>query len=147
MGSCYLGVIYAGVVFKETRIMARIMDWESYDACRPAKGIRFSCGPSRFLRGVHILLVLTAMLSCQTVTQETLQEHIEEAAITSSVKSKFIADQSLNAVNIETVRNRVYLTGVVPTANEKQRARELAFKVVVGLTVVNDLEVQEGHSL
>ena len=102
--------------------MARIMDWESYDACRPAKGIRFSCGPSRFLRGVHILLVLTAMLSCQTVTQETLQEHIEEAAITSSVKSKFIADQSLNAVNIETVRNRVYLTGVVPTANSPSRS-------------------------
>jgi len=127
--------------------MARIMPWESYDACPPAKGIRFSCGPSRFLRGVHILLVLTATLSCQTVTQETLQEHIEDAAITSSVKSKFIADQLLNAVNIETVRNRVYLTGVVPTVKEKQRARELAFKVVGVLTVVNDLEVQEGHSL
>jgi hypothetical protein len=147
MGTCYLGVIYAGVVFRETRIMARIMDWESYDACPPAKGLRFSCGPSRFLRGVHVLLVLSATLSCQTVTQETLQEHIEDAAITSSVKSKFIADQTLNAVNIETVRNRVYLTGVVPTANEKQRARELAFKVVGVLTVVNDLEVQEGHSL
>jgi len=123
------------------------MDWESYDACPPCQGIRFSCGPSRFLRGVHILLVLTATLSCQTVTQETLQEHIEDAAITSSVKSRFIADQSLNAVNIETVRNRVYLTGVVPTVKEKQRARELAFKVVGVLTVVNDLEVQEGHSL
>ena len=97
--------------------------------------------------GVHVLLVLTAILSCQTVTQETLQEHIEDAAITSSVKSRFIADQSLNAVNIETVRNRVYLTGVVPTVKEKQRARELAFKVVGVLTVVNDLEVQEGHSL
>jgi hyperosmotically inducible protein len=147
MGSCYLGVIYAEVVFRETRIMARIMDRESYDACPPAKGIRFSCGLSRFLKGVHILLVLTATLSCQTVTQETLQEHIEDAAITSSVKSKFIADQSLNAVNVETVRNRVYLIGVVPTANEKQRARELAFKVVCVLTVVNDLEVQAGHSL
>jgi hypothetical protein len=123
------------------------MHWESYDACAPAKGIRFSCGPSRFLRGVPILLVLTATLSCQTVTQETLQEHIEDAAITSSIKSKFIADQSLNAVNIETVRNRVYLTGVVPTVKEKQRARELAFKVVGVLTVVNDLEVQEGQSL
>ena len=143
MGTCYLGVIYAGVVFRETRIM----DWESYDAYPPAKGIRFSCGPSRFLRGVHVLLVLTAMLSCQTVTQETLQEHIEDAAITSSVKSTFIADQLLNAVNIETVRNRVYLTGVVPTVKEKQRARELAFKVVGVVTVVNDLEVQEGHSL
>ena len=143
MGSCYLGVIYAGIVFRETRIMARIMDWESYDACPPAKGIRFSCGPSRFLRGMPILLVLIATLSCQSVTQETLQEHIEDAAITSSVKSRFIADQSLNAVNIETVRNRVYLTGVVPTVKEKQRARELAFKVVGVLTVVNDLEVQK----
>src|SRR6266571_4479202 len=111
MGSRYLGVIYAEAVFRETRIMARIMNWESYDACPPAKGIRFSCGPSRFLKGVHILLVLTATLSCQAVTQETLQ-------ITSSVKSKFIADQSLNAVSIETVRNRVYLTGAVPTVKE-----------------------------
>ena len=50
-------------------------------------------------------------------------------------------------VNIETVRNRVYLTGVVPTVKEKQRARELAFKVVGVLIVVNDLEVQEGQSL
>lgn len=52
-----------------------------------------------------------------------------------------------DAVNIETVRNRVYLTGVVPTAKEKQRAPELAFEVVGVLTVVNDLEVQEGQSL
>jgi len=43
--------------------------------------------------------------------------------------------------------NRVYLTGALPTANEEQRARELAFKVVGVLTVVNDLEVQEGDSL
>lgn len=124
------------------------MDRKGFDADPATKvGIRFCCGPSRFLMGVHVLLVLTAMLSCQTVTQETLQEHIEDAAITSAVKSKFIADQSLNAVNIETVRNRVYLTGVVPTAKEKQRARELAFTVVGVLTVVNDLDVQEGHSL
>ena len=143
MGSCYLGVIYPGAVFRETGIM----DWESYDASAPARGIHFSCGRSRFFIGGHVLLVLTAMLSCQTVTQETLQEHIEDAAITSSVKSKFTGDQSLNAVHIETVRNRVYLTGVVPTAKEKQRALELAFKVVGVLTVVNDLEVQEGHSL
>ena len=127
--------------------MTRIMDWESYNASPLAKGIRLSRGPFSFLSGVPVLLILTAMLSCQTVTQETLQEHIEDAAITSSVKSQFIADQSLNAVNIETVRNRVYLTGVVPTVEEKQRARELAFKVVGVLTVVNDLEVQEGHSL
>ena len=79
MGSRYLGVIYAEVVFRETRIMARMMDWKMRSTSRPM--------------------------------------------------------------------NRVYLTGVVPTVEEKQRARELAFKVVGVLTVVNDLEVQEGHSL
>ena len=52
-----------------------------------------------------------------------------------------------NAVDSETQKNRVYLTGVVPTTNEKRRARELALKVVGVLTVVNDLEVQEGDSL
>jgi hypothetical protein len=124
------------------------MDWEWSTANPTANGERrFSCGRSGFLTGIYVLLVLTAALGCQAVTQETLQEHIEDAAITSVVKSKFMTDAALNAVNIETVRKRVYLTGVVPTAKEKQRARELAFEVVGVLTVVNDLEVQEGHSL
>jgi hyperosmotically inducible periplasmic protein len=124
------------------------MDWEWSDAnLTVSEERRSSCDRSEFLTGVYVLLVLTAALGCQTVTQETLQEYIEDAAITSAVKSKFIADKALNAVNIETVRNRVYLTGVVPTAKEKQRARELAFEVVGVLVVVNDLEVQEGHSL
>ena len=124
------------------------MDWEWSDANLTASGERrFSCGRFGFLTGVYLLLVLTAALGCQIVTQETSQEYIEDAAITSAVKSKFIADKALNAVNIETVRNRVYLTGVVPTAKEKQRARKLAFEVVGVLVVVNDLEVQEGHSL
>ena len=140
MGSRYLGVIYTGAVFRKTKMM----DWESYDTCPPAKGMHFS---SRFLGGLPILFVVTATLSCQMVSEETLQEHIEDAAITSSVKSKFIVHQSLNAVNIETHGNRVYLTRVVPTMNEKQRARELAFQVVGVLAVVNDLEVQKGHSL
>jgi len=124
------------------------MNWEWSDA-NPTTNAqrRFSCGRSGFLRGAYVLLVLTAALGCQTVTQETLQEYIEDAAITSAVKSKFISDKALNAVNIETVRKRVYLTGVVPTAKEKQRARELAFEVVGVLLVMNDLEVQEGHSL
>jgi len=124
------------------------MDWKWFNAHPTANGERrFSCGWSGFLTGVYVLLVLTAALGCQTVTQETLQEHIEDAAITSAVKSKFIADKTLNAVDIETVRNRVYLTGVVPTSKEKQRARELALEVVGVLTVVNDLKVQEGHNL
>ena len=124
------------------------MDWERSDANHTAKGDRrFSCGRFGLLTGACVLFVLTAALGCQTVTQETLQEHIEDAAITSAVKSKFIADKALNAVNIETVGNRVYLTGIVPTAKEKQRAPELAFEVVGVRTVVNDLEVQEGHSL
>jgi hyperosmotically inducible periplasmic protein len=124
------------------------MDWKWFNAHPTANGERrFSCGRSGFLTGVYVLLVLTAALGCQTVTQETLQEYIEDAAITSAVKSKFIAEKALNAVNIETVRKRVYLTGIVPTAKVKQRAPELAFEVVGVLTVVNDLEVQEGHSL
>jgi hyperosmotically inducible protein len=124
------------------------MDWEWSNANPTANGERRSSyGRSGFLTGVYVLLVLTAALGCQTVTQETLQEYIEDATITSAVKSKFIADKALNAVNIETVRNRVYLTGVVPTAKEKQRARELAFEVVGVLVIVNDLEVQEGHRL
>lgn len=97
--------------------------------------------------GLIVSLVVTAIVACQTVTPETLQGDIEDAAITSVVKSKFLVEPAFHSVNIETVRNQVYLRGVVPTVEERKRARDLAFEVPGVLTVVNNLEVLEGRNL
>jgi len=78
-----------------------------------------------------------------------LNEDIEDAAITAAVKRNIITDPLAAAgdVRIETVRNRVYLTGIVPSVEEKKRAHELAIEVPGVMTVVNDLHVREGPDM
>ena len=98
------------------------------------------------------LLILTfcfPVSACQTVTQETLRQNVQDAAINAAVKSKILADPlgQSGTVSVETVRGNVYLRGVVPTANDKRRAQELAHEVPAALTVVNKLEVQEQQNL
>ena len=49
---------------------------------------------------------------------------------------------TLTQVNVETVRNTVYLTGVVPTADDKKRAADLARGVNGVKDVVNNLQIR-----
>jgi osmotically-inducible protein OsmY len=99
--------------------------------------------------GLLATLLVAVVGACQTVTPQTLQREIDDAVITAAVKRRIFTDPiaTSGAVNVETVRSRVYLRGVVPTAREKNRAYELAIEVPGVLRVVNDLEVLEGRSL
>jgi hyperosmotically inducible periplasmic protein len=94
-------------------------------------------------------LLVVAVGACQTVTPQTLQSEIDDAVITAAVKRRISTDPvtTSGAVNVETVRNRVYLRGVVPTARERNRAQDLAIAVPGVLRVVNDLQVLEGRTL
>lgn len=100
------------------------------------------------LGSILISMYLVSMSACQPTTPTTFQRDIEDAVITSAVKSKILADpMALKEVNVQTVRGRVYLSGVVPTAEQKQRAHELAIEVPGVVRVVNNLEVVEGQRL
>ena len=92
------------------------------------------------------ILVLFVFLAaaCQSMTGETAGENVSDTSITSAVKAKLAGDRvgTLTQVGVETVRNTVYLTGVVPTADDKRRAGEIARNVDGVKEVVNNLQIR-----
>jgi osmotically-inducible protein OsmY len=93
--------------------------------------------------GVFVLFVFVAV-GCQSMTGETAGENVSDSSITSAVKAKLAGDRvgTLTQVSVETVRKTVYLTGVVPTAEDKRRAGEIARNVDGAKEVVNNLQVR-----
>ena len=69
---------------------------------------------------------------------------MSDASITSAVKAKLAGERmgTLTQVNVETVRSIVYLTGVVPTADDKMRATDITRKVNGVKDVVNNLQIR-----
>jgi osmotically-inducible protein OsmY len=95
------------------------------------------------------ILLVCVFCACQSVTEQTLNKEIQDAVITTAVKSRIFTDPvtTLGDVKIETVKSRVYLTGRVSTTLEKKRAYELALEVPGVVRVINDLQVLEGRNL
>ena len=97
---------------------------------------------------VHALLVLglstVLTAGCQTNPQTT-GHYIDDAAITTSVKTRLVTDGSLKTMaqlSVKTVENIVYLTGVAPTLQAKNRAEEIASHVEGVQRVVNEITVE-----
>ena len=86
-----------------------------------------------------------SLVACQTVTQETLQANVLDAAINAAVKSRILTDPlgKLGDVSVETVRGQVYLRGIVHTPDDRRRAQDLAKEIPGALIIVNNLEVRE----
>ena len=95
------------------------------------------------LLGVFVLFAFVAV-GCQSMTGETAGENVSDSSITSAVKAKLAGDRvgTLTQVGVETVRKTVYLTGVVPNADEKRRAAEIARNADGVKEVVNNLQVK-----
>ncbi|HET7595415.1 MAG TPA: BON domain-containing protein [Burkholderiales bacterium] len=69
---------------------------------------------------------------------------VDDAAITSKVKTAFATDKTVSAmkVNVDTNQGNVRLSGFVDSQNEKQRAEEIARSVSGVRSVTNALVVQ-----
>ena len=76
-------------------------------------------------------------------TSQTVQV-VDDAAITTALKIKFVADADLKAldINVDTVGGVVTLTGMAPSATAKNRATEIARTVDGVSNVNNNLTVQ-----
>ena len=89
-----------------------------------------------------MVLVVLLCVGCATLTG---QESTADAAITTKVKSSFAADPlvSASAINVETRRGVVYLTGSVTSEQERHRAIQLVQGVAgVWEIIVRDLVVR-----
>lgn len=76
-------------------------------------------------------------------TSQTVQV-VDDAAITTALKVKFVADADLKAldISVDTVGGVVTLTGMAPSATAKDRATEIARTVDGVSNVNNNLTVQ-----
>jgi hyperosmotically inducible periplasmic protein len=92
-----------------------------------------------------VLVMLSALAGCHTMTGKTAGENIDDATITASVKTKLVAEKASNLtrVDVDTNRGTVYLNGSVDTAEQKARAEQLAWQAKGVKAVVNNLQVQK----
>jgi osmotically-inducible protein OsmY len=83
--------------------------------------------------------------SCASApTQESTGEYIDDAVITTKVKSALLKHEEVSGldVGVETFKGRVQLSGFVETQREKTKAEELARGVAGVKSVSNNLIVK-----
>jgi hyperosmotically inducible protein len=79
-----------------------------------------------------------------TRDQETVGSYIDDSVITSTVKSRFFDDKSVDgsAVSVETLNGTVMLSGFAKNAAEKKTAETIAWKVKGVKAVKNELLIR-----
>lgn len=90
-------------------------------------------------------LTLVLATGCAvTRDQETMGAFIDDSVITTTVKSRFFDDKTVDgsAVSVETLNGTVMLSGFAKNATEKRNAESIALKVKGVKTVKNDLLIR-----
>ncbi|WP_137937153.1 BON domain-containing protein [Chitinivorax sp. B] len=101
------------------------------------------------LRTIAILISLGGAVSLtagcgSTPKQESTGEYIDDTAITAKVKAEFVADKTVSAaaINVETFKGVVQLSGFAISAAEVDRAVMLARNVKGVKSVKNDIRMK-----
>lgn len=81
--------------------------------------------------GIALISALTLTGCAVTRGQSTVGEYVDDAAITTSVKAKFVESKTVDAssISVETLKGEVMLSGFAKSSAEKSRAQELAYSV------------------
>ena len=98
--------------------------------------------------GIMMLVGVLGLTACQKTTGKTAGQTMTDSRITASVQSKLTADRVSNfaRVDVDTERGVVNLSGIVPSADQKARAEELARQVEGVTRVNNNLQIQRQSS-
>lgn len=90
------------------------------------------------------LLVLTATGCAVTRGQETVGHYVDDTAITTAVKARFIdnPDVAAMSIKVETLNGTVLLSGFAKNETEKSTAEALARKVDGVRAVRNEIVVR-----
>ncbi len=92
---------------------------------------------------VLLVLVQFFLAGCQSLTGETAGENIDDSVLTTEIKTRLAEEKLINStrVGVKTERGVVYLTGAVPTAEERNRVVQITKNVRGVREVVNGLEI------
>jgi hyperosmotically inducible periplasmic protein len=97
------------------------------------------------LAGVLIALALLTTTGCAvTRGQETVGAYIDDAAITTTVKSRFVENKQVDAssISVETLNGTVMLSGFAKNTTEKTTAGSIASNVNGVKSVTNNITVR-----
>ena len=90
------------------------------------------------------LVVLTASGCAVTRGQESVGAYVDDATITTQVKSRFVENKDVDAssIRVETLNGTVMLSGFAKNATEKDTAESIARKVNGVKSVKNEIAVR-----
>jgi hyperosmotically inducible periplasmic protein len=90
------------------------------------------------------LLLITASGCAVTRGQETVGAYVDDTAITTSVKARFIDNDKVDAasIRVETLNGTVMLSGFAKNQTEKNTAESIAMKVNGVKMVKNEIAVR-----
>jgi osmotically-inducible protein OsmY len=94
---------------------------------------------------VWMAALLIGLAGCAgTQTRDSTGEYIDDAAITTKVKSAMIADKEVSAlhISVKTIKGVVHLTGSAVTRAEANKAATIARGVAGVKSVDNDIHVK-----
>jgi osmotically-inducible protein OsmY len=89
---------------------------------------------------------LLATTGCAvTRKQETVGAYVDDAAITTAVKARYVDNKQVDAssIRVETLNGTVMLSGFAKNGTEKTTAEELAWKVNGVKAVRNEIAVRQ----
>jgi osmotically-inducible protein OsmY len=90
------------------------------------------------------LVLITASGCAVTRGQETTGAYIDDTAITTAVKARFVDDLKVDAaaISVETLNGTVMLSGFAKNTTEKTSAENLTWKVKGVKSVKNEIAVR-----
>jgi osmotically-inducible protein OsmY len=90
------------------------------------------------------VVLITASGCAVTRGQETTGAYIDDSAITTAVKARFVDDLKVDAaaISVETLNGTVMLSGFAKNATEKSTAETIAMKVPGVVAVKNQIAVR-----
>ena len=84
------------------------------------------------LAAIVTAVALTTMGGCAVIRdQQTAGAYVDDAAITTAVKAKFVENKTVDAaaISVETLNGTVQLSGFAKSATEKAAAESIAARV------------------
>jgi hyperosmotically inducible protein len=91
------------------------------------------------------VLALVATAGCAVQRgQETVGAYVDDSAITTSVKARYVENKAVDAtaINVETLNGTVLLSGFAKSENERDTAEDIAAKVKGVRNVRNSIAVR-----
>ena len=106
--------------------------------------MRFHTHTNKLASAIAVLVLVVASGCAVQRGQETVGAYVDDTAITTSVKARYVDNKDVDAtaIKVETLNGTVMLSGFAKSANERMTAEEIAMKVSGVKAVKNSIVVR-----